>query len=215
MTEGLCHASNCTVDTGRRKPTVSSLIWHVTMSLDGFIAGPDDAMDWAVAQWSDGGENPRDIDVQRSKVADGVLQHAGAILGGRRWYDVAVSKFDGYQGIYGGQRAGPVLVLTHRPPDADHHPAITFVSGDLSDAVATAFAAAGGKNVIVFGANLALQCLRAGLLDEIVIHLVPVLLGDGVRLVDAPDLGALALERTLVATDGQITDRRFTVKRHE
>ena len=106
---------------------VSSVIWHVTMSLDGFIAGRDDSMDWVVAQWSDGGESTRDIDVQRSAVADEVLQSAGAILGGRRWYDVAVDKFDGYEGIYGGQWTGPVFVLTHRPPDADHLPAITFL----------------------------------------------------------------------------------------
>ena len=190
-----------------------SVIWHVTMSLDGFIAGRDDAMDWVVAQWSDGGQTTRDIEVQRSSVADEVLRRAGAILGGRRWYDVAVGKFDGYEGIYGGQWTGPVFVLTHRPPDADHHPAITFLSDDLTGALATATRAAAGKDVIVFGANLAVQCLRAGLLDEIVIHLVPVLLGGGVRLVNTPDLGPVALERTLVATSGQITDLRFAVRR--
>jgi len=192
---------------------VSSVIWHVTMSLDGFIAGRDDAMDWVVAQWSDGGESTRDIEVQRSAVADEVLRRAGAILGGRRWYDVAVREFDGYEGIYGGQWSGPVFVLTHRPPGADHHPAITFLTGDLTDALATAAGAAAGKDVIVFGANLAAQCLRAGLLDEIVIHLVPVLLGGGVRLIDTPDLAPVALERTLVATSGQITDLRFAVRR--
>lgn len=192
---------------------MGSVIWHVTMSLDGFIAGRDDSMGWVVAQWSDAGENTRDVDVQRSPVADEVLQSAGAILGGRRWYDVAVRKFDGYEGIYGGQWTGPVFVLTHRPPDADHHPTITFLSEGLSDAVTMATAAAAGKNVIVFGANLAVQCLRASLLDEIVIHLVPVLLGDGVRLIDAPDLGPVALDRTLVATSDQITDLRFAVRR--
>jgi dihydrofolate reductase len=82
----------------------------------------------------------------------------------------------------------------------------------LTDAVATAQDAAAGKAVIVFGATLAAQCLRAGLLDEIVIHLVPILLGDGVRLIGAPDLGPVALERRLVATSGQITDLRFSVR---
>jgi dihydrofolate reductase len=191
---------------------VGTVIWHVTMSLDGFIAGPNDSMDWVVAQWSDGGENTRDIDVQRSAVADEVLQAAGTILGGRRWYDVAVRQFNGYDGIYGGQWKGPVFVLTHRPPDAGHHPAVTFLSGDLSDAVATAKDAAAGKAVIVFGGNLAAQCLRAGLLDEIVIHLAPILLGDAVRLMGTPDLGPVALERRLVATSGQITDLRFAVR---
>jgi riboflavin biosynthesis pyrimidine reductase len=70
-----------------------------------------------------------------------------------------------------------------------------------------------GRDVIVFGANLAQQCLRAGLLDEIVIHLVPVLLGEGIRLIDTSDFVPVALERTLVATSGQITDLRFTVRR--
>jgi dihydrofolate reductase len=192
---------------------MSRLIWHVTMSLDGFIAGPNDSMDWVVAHWSDGGENTRDIDVQRSAVADEVLQGAGAILGGRRWYDVAVRNFDGYDGIYGGQWKGPVFVLTHRPPDGNHHPAITFVSDDLRNAVATAEDAAAGKALIVCGANLAAQCLRAGLLDEIVIHLVPILLGDGIRLIGAEALGPIVLERTLVATSGQVTDLRFGVRR--
>ena len=192
---------------------MSSVIWHVTMSLDGFVAGRDDSMDWVVGQWSDGGENTRDIDVQRSALADEVLQSAGAILGGRRWYDVAVRKFHGYDGIYGGQWTGPVFVLTHRPPDAGHHPAIIFLSNGLIDAVATATGAAAGKDVIVFGANLAAQCLGAGLLDEIVIHLVPVLLGDGVRLFGTPDLGPIALERTLVAASGQVTDLRFAIRR--
>jgi dihydrofolate reductase len=192
---------------------MSSVIWHVTMSLDGFIAGPNDSMDWVVTQWSDGGENTRDVDVQRSSVADEVLQAAGAILGGRRWYDIAVRKFDGYAGIYGGQWKGPVFVLTHRPPDANPHPAITFISGHLSDAVTTAKNAAAAKAVIVFGANLATQCLRADLLDEIVIHLVPILLGDGVRLIDAPNLSPVALERKLVATSGHITDLWFAIRR--
>ena len=194
---------------------MSSLIWHVTMSLDGFIAGRDDSMDWVVSRWSDDGENTRDIEVQRSAVADEVLQSAGAILGGRRWYDVAVHKFDGYEGIYGGQWTGPVFVLTHRPPDAEHHPAITFLSSELSEAVATARVAAAGKNVIVFGASLALQCLPADLLDEIVIHLVPVLLGDGVRLIDTSDMVPVSLQRTVVETSGQVTDLRFAVRHNK
>jgi dihydrofolate reductase len=191
---------------------MSGVIWHVTMSLDGFIAGPDDSMDWVVDAWSDDGENTRDIEVRRSAVADEILRSAGAILGGRHWYDLAVRKFDGYDGIYGGQWRGPVFVLTHRAPDANPHPAITFISGPVNDAIATAKNAAAGKAVIIFGANLAAQCLRAGLLDEIVIHLVPLLLGDGVRLVDASGLGPVPLERRLVATSGQITDLRFAVR---
>ena len=190
---------------------MSKVIWHITMSLDGFIAGPDDSMDWVVGEWSDDGTNTRDIEVDRSSMADEVMHSVGAILGGRRWYDVAERLYDGVDGIYGGQWQGPVFVLTHRPPKDAADDRVTFVSTSLADAVATARAAANGKNLAIFGANLAQQCLGAGLLDEIVIHLAPVLLGDGVRLFGAPDSKPVALRRTTSAESGQITDLRFSV----
>ena len=84
------------------------------MSLDGFIAGPNDAMDWAIREWGDDGTNTRDIEVGRSTIADDVLHSAGAILGGRRWWDVAEQLYEGLDGVYGGRWRGPVFVLTHR-----------------------------------------------------------------------------------------------------
>jgi dihydrofolate reductase len=191
---------------------MSSTIWHITMSLDGFIAGPNDSMDWAVREWSDDGTNTRDIEVDRSSIADEVLRSAGAILGGRRWYDVAQRLYDGVDGIYGGEwRGRPVFVLTHRPRDEAADESVTFVSSSLRDAVAMAMEAAGGRNVVIFGANVAQQCLQEGLLDEIVIHLAPVLLGDGVRLYDSIGADPIVLTRTAVAAAGQITDLRFRV----
>jgi dihydrofolate reductase len=179
--------------------------------LDGFIAGPDDSMDWVVGEWSDDGTNTRDIEVDRSSLADEVLGSAGAILGGRRWYDVAERSFDGVDGIYGGQWHGPVFVLTHRPPDEPTKGRVTFVSRSLADGLASARAAADGKDVVIFGANLAQQCLGEGLLDEIVVHLAPVLLGDGIRLFGSPGSKQVALRRTTLAASGQITDLRFSV----
>ncbi|MGH9261324.1 MAG: dihydrofolate reductase family protein [Acidimicrobiales bacterium] len=190
---------------------MSKVIWHVTMSLDGFIAGPDDSMDWVVREWSDDGTTTRDIEVDGSPVADEVMHSVGAILGGRRWYDVAERLYDGVDGIYGGQWQGPVFVLTHRPPDDTADDTVTFVSTPLPEAVAAARTAADGKNVVVFGANVAQQCLREGLLDEIVIHLAPVLLGDGIRLFAASDSKPVTLRRTTLAESGQITDLRFSV----
>lgn len=190
---------------------MSMTIWHITMSLDGFIAGPDDSMDWAVREWSEDGTNTRDIEVDRSSIADEILASAGAILGGRRWYDVAQRQFDGVDGIYGGEWRGPVFVLTHRPADEGAHESVAFVSSPLREAIETAREAAGGKNVVIFGANVAQQCLREGLLDEIVIHLAPVLLGDGVRLYDAIGTDPIVLTRTAMASAGQITDLRFRV----
>ena len=190
---------------------MSKVIWHITMSLDGFIAAPDDSMDWVVEEWSDDGANTRDIEVERSSMAAEVLHSARAILGGWRWYDVAERLYDGVDGIYGGQWQGPVFVLTHRPTKDTADDRVTFVSTSVADAVATARAAANGKNVVIFGANLAQQCLGEGLLDEIVIHLAPVLLGDGVRLFGASDSRSVALRRTTLAESGQITDLRFSV----
>lgn len=190
---------------------MSKVIWHITMSLDGFIAGPDDSMDWVVESWSDDGTNTRDVEVERSSVADEVLASAGAILGGRRWYDVAQRSHDGVDGVYGGQWRGPVFVLTHRPPEGATDGRVTFVSTSIAEAVATAGAAADGKDVVVFGGNVAQQCLDEGLLDEIVVHLAPVLLGDGIRLFGAPGSERVALRRTTLAESGQITDLRFSV----
>jgi dihydrofolate reductase len=192
---------------------MAKVIWHVTMSLDGFIAGPDDSMDWIVPEWSDSGATTGDGDVDRSPIADDVLRSAGAILGGRRWYDVAVPRYGGLEGIYGGEWQGPVVVLTHQPPAGAADPRVRFVTTSLIEAVVTARGVADGRDVVVFGANVAQQCLRARLLDEIVVHLAPVLLGDGVRLLDTPEGKPIALERTTLATSGQITDLRFDVVR--
>jgi dihydrofolate reductase len=182
---------------------VSSVVWHVTMSLDGFIAGPDDSMEWAF-----GYSGP-------NRLADEVMESTGAILAGRRWYDVATAKYNGRHGIYGGAWEGPVFVLTHQPPTEPDDPEIRFLSGDLSEAVAAAKEAAGEKNLEIFGANLAAQCLDAGLLDEIVVHVAPVLLGDGVRLYgDAvTDRAPISLERTSLADSGQLTSLRLRVNR--
>lgn len=127
----------------------------------------------------------------------------------RRWYDVATAKYDGRQGIYGGAWSGPVFVLTHEPPAAPDDKEIVFLSAGLDDAVATARAAAGEKNLGIFGAKLARQTLLAGLLDEIIIHLVPVVLGDGIRFYDSPDTAHIALEPVDVSRAGRTTDLRL------
>jgi dihydrofolate reductase len=181
---------------------VSRVVWHVTMSLDGFIAGPDDAMDWAFKV-----SGP-------SRIADEVMNTTGAILAGRRWHDVATAKYSGRRGIYGGKWNGPVFVMTHDPPRDPEDPEITFLRGDLAEAVATAMRAADGKNLEIFGANLAAQCLDAGLIDEIVVHVAPVLLGEGIRLYGvAGQRRPVELERSELDEAGQLTSLRYRVKR--
>jgi dihydrofolate reductase len=171
------------------------------MSLDGFIAGPDDAMDWA---FEHGGA---------IAMADEVRTTTGAILAGRRWYDVATRKYGGRGGIYGGAWTGPVFVLTHRPPEAPEDREITFLSEGVEHAVATARAPAGeAKNLEIFGADVARQCLDAGLLDDIVVHVAPVLLGDGVRMYAVPGGARVDLDRVDVEVSDQTTSLRFHVR---
>jgi dihydrofolate reductase len=179
------------------------VVWHVTMSLDGFIAGQDDAMDFA---WGHGSGT--------NAIAREVMSATAAILAGRRWHDVAMERYDGRRGIYGGAWSGPVLVLTNRPQDASPDPEIRFVSGPIEDAVAAAREAAGGAGRVgVFGASVARQCIEVGLLDEIVVHLAPLLLGEGVRFYGGSGAGQVALERTALTRTGQLTNLRFRVRR--
>jgi dihydrofolate reductase len=140
------------------------------------------------------------------------LEVAGVVgLPGRRWYDVATSRYNGVRGIYGGSWSGPVFVLTHRPPGSAEDSSVTFLTDGIRNAVTTALVAANGKSIEIFGANTAQQCLEANLLDEIVVHLAPVLLGDGVRFYGGPSLKRIAFERTALAKTGQLTDLRFQV----
>jgi dihydrofolate reductase len=87
----------------------------------------------------------------------------------------------------------------------------TFIDEDIESAVARAKEAAGNKNVGILGAGLAKQCLDRGLLDEIVLHLAPVLLGDGVRLFAVPGGRRVRLEPTQVTRTGPLADLRFRV----
>jgi dihydrofolate reductase len=186
--------------------TGAGALWHVTMSLDGFIAGPGDRTDFVAGHVAPG---------ERSPLAGAAMAQTGAILAGRRWHDVAARRYGGRGGIYGGAWSGPVLVLTHRPDPPPDDPGITYISGPITEAMAAAQAAAGDRRVGVFGADVARQCLEAGLLDELVVHVAPVLLGGGVRLYGAAPGGAghpsYALQCVEQAASGPIADLRYRV----
>jgi dihydrofolate reductase len=179
---------------------MAAVVWHVTMSVDGFIAGPDDAMDWVFDYFSEAS----------NETVGEVIETTGAIVMGRHTYEVE----DRYrQGIYGGAWTGPYYVLSHEPPGVvPEWMTGTFIDEDIGSAVARATRAAAGKNVGILGANLAKQCLERGLLDEIIIHLAPVLLGDGVRLFAVPGGELVRLEPTQVKRTGPLTDLRFRVR---
>ncbi|MFJ8233342.1 dihydrofolate reductase family protein [Streptomyces sp. NPDC094448] len=164
------------------------------MSLDGFIAGPGHAMGW-IAEHLTPDTFPE------------VMAATGAMLVGRGTYDAAkgmAAEGTAYDG-------GPQFVLTHEPP-GEPDPAVTFLSCDIGEAVATARAAAGGRNLEILGADVAAQCLRRGLVDEILVYVLPVLLGDGVRF-SPPGLGRIDLEPLGSTRSGAVTMLRFRVRK--
>ncbi len=174
---------------------MAKVLWHVTMSLDGFIAGPGDSMDWMLSYGHE------DEEVNQ------LLRSIGAVLSGRRTYDIGAQQTRSeLRRPYGGAWSGPVFVLTHKPPT---DPSVTFLSGDIAAAVEKAKQAAGEKYVVIFGADVARQCIEAGLMDEIAVHVAPVLLGDGVRMFSRQGSDLVRLELAGVTRSGQITNLRF------
>ena len=145
------------------------VLMHFTMSLDGFVAGPGHDMGFMSRTTA------------RPGMVGKYIDSLGAVLAGRDGFDSAI----GDARPYGGAWTGPIFVLTHHPEDAVPADDITFLSCPVERALDIARAAAGEKNVEVFSPNICAQLLRLGLIDEIDLHIAPVLLGDGIRLFDA------------------------------
>ena len=135
----------------------------------------------------------------------------GAMLVGRRTWDVGDRMEAEKAGSVDYPFSGPMFVLTHRPPEPPD-PEVTYLSGDIGEAVATARSAAGGKNLEILGADVAGQCLQRGLVDEILVYVLPVLLGDGIRL-SPPGLPRIDLEPVSTTRSGTVTILRFRVRR--
>jgi dihydrofolate reductase len=154
------------------------VLWHFSMSLDGYVAGPGHSMGWMPEA------------TNREGLIEEYIETTGAVLGGRDGWDA----FPDPQGVYGGDWSGPIFVLTHHPEDAEPAEGVTFLSCDVAEAVQIARRAAGGKNVEVLSPTVGRHLLERGLLDEIDLHVLPVLLGDGVRLYDNPGGSPVPLE---------------------
>lgn len=178
------------------------MLYSCAMSLDGFMAGPGGDMQWLRPH---AGPNP---------VAEDLVARTGSLLVGRRTFDGDdPNRGTDAEGAFGGQWHGPVFVLTHRPPTqpvAD--PDLTFMT-ELGPAVAAARAAAGEKYVNVLGAEVARGCLEAGLLDEVLVLVVPMLLGDGTRLFDWPGGHAVDLVPRQVSDAGGVVNLWYDVHR--
>jgi dihydrofolate reductase len=155
------------------------VLWHFTMSLDGYVAAPHHEMGWMTGTSF------------RAGLVDEYVTTTGAVLGGRAGWDAAV----GDSRPYGGAWQGPIFVLTHHPDDAEPAEGVTFLSCSAADAVRVGLEAAGGKNLEVFSPTIGRQLLELGLIDEIDLHIAPILLGDGIRLYDNPGGDPIRLER--------------------
>jgi dihydrofolate reductase len=163
----------------------------ISMSLDGFITGPHDT---ARQPLGEGGQRRHDwLGDTTDHVDQRPVATTGAIVAGQRTYDL-VDEWGGSHPV-----GTPVFVLTHRVPEQVPTGAtpLTFVTDGIEGALAQARAVAGDQDVYVMGgAEMAQQYVRSGLLDEMVIHLVPVLLGDGIRLFDNLGPDPIELEQT-------------------
>lgn len=203
--------TNGDTDTATR----GKVILDISMSLDGCITAPDDDVEHPLGR---GGQRLHDwlFDAKTDRdaeVLDEWLTTSGAVILGRRTYDLGVGAEDGWEEGAGPLGQVPVFVLTHDPPAeaAKGGSVFTFVTDGIEAALSQARATAGAKNVTVMGAKTAQQFVKAGLLDEIQIHLVPVLLGNGIRLFDAIGTEPIELEHTRVIATPGVTHLRFRV----
>jgi dihydrofolate reductase len=171
------------------------LLYSATMSADGFIAGAGGDLSW-LARFLGSGD----------MAAAALPRMTGSLLVGRRTYGVYDSESGASEGEgepFGGGWEGEQFVVTHDPPAAA--PLGIHFHDDLGEAIAAAKVAAGERYVNVLGAEVARSCLELGLLDEVLVVVAPILLGDGVRLFDHPGGTEVMLERTAVEVEPTAT----------
>ncbi|MCA1824959.1 MAG: dihydrofolate reductase family protein [Frankia sp.] len=174
------------------------------MSLDGFIAGPGHTMNW-------GRGRPLAAFVAPEDVAE-IAAATGAMLVGRRTWEVGDSMEAADPGSVDYPFSGPMFLLSHRPLDPPN-PGVTILSGDIDATVATALDAAAGKNVEILGADVAGQCFARDLVDEVLVYVLPVLLGAGIPFA-APSLAKVVdLEPVSSTRSGEATILRFRVRK--
>jgi dihydrofolate reductase len=198
---------------------VPATVLYMSMSLDGFIAGPNEGPDNGLG---DGGHRlhewaPPPAHGDRKAVADrlpGVngqvveeFMSTGAVVAGRGTFEPA--------GGWGGDHHDgvPIFILTRRDPGTEKWPLVTYVN-DVRTAMSEAKRAAGDKNVLVHGAGTAQLALAAGVLDELELHVVPVLFGQGRRLFENLPAEQIELERTrILEGEGGVTHMHYRIRR--
>jgi dihydrofolate reductase len=197
---------------------MSKVYTGASMSLDGYIAGPNESGFEHLFKWYGNG----DVEVPTTKpdmtmrMTPENAEHwrvvtdmTGALVVGRKLFDFT-------NGWGGNHPLGkPVVVVTHEPPaDWPRDTPFTFATDGIEAAIATAKELAGDKGVGVNGGTIARQCLDAGLLDEIWVDVVPVLLGGGTPFFEQLGTAPVALEGPLAVTEGRdVTHLRYRVPR--
>ena len=195
---------------------MSTVLTHMTMSLDGFIADPTDGIEELFGWYGAGSVTvptasadmpPFSVDDASAELLRGYLANGGALVAGRRLFDITNGWGDNHpMGV-------PVVVVTHQPPDdADQWPRTTFV-GDVPTAIEKAKDIAGDKTVTIASANIAAQALDLGLVDEVHVSLVPVLLGEGIPYFAGLTGAPHRLEDPVVTPGKRATHLQYTVKR--
>ena len=198
---------------------MGKVVVDLTMSLDGFIAGRDDGPDLPLGRdgeglfvWMNAGPEANRVDrflapPDASRVVvDEWMSESGAMISGRRTFDIANGWKDGHPVDV------PIFVLTHEPPsEGDWSPRVSFVTDGLERALELAREAAGERTVSVSGAEIAQQLLRAGEVDEIQVSIAPLLLGGGVRLFDNLGDEPIALEQLRSIESEGVTHIRYRV----
>ena len=197
---------------------MSATVLYMSMSLDGFIAGPNEGPDNGLGdgghrlhEWALTGADGHK-EVARPAGVDGEVwdefMATGAVVAGRGTFEPA--------GGWGGDHHDgvPIFILSRGEPGIDigQWPLVTYVN-DVGTAISEAKRAAGDENVLVHGAATAQLALAAGLLDELEIHLIPVLFGQGRRLFDNLAPEQIELERTRVLEGDGVTHLHYRVRR--
>lgn len=190
-------------------------VLYMSMSLDGYIAGVNDEPKnpggdgfMRLHEWYGFSAPP-----PNATASDwgahfmGEINATGAVLAGRR----TVEQVDHWEGNHHGV---PIFVPSHRPPapSTARYPLVTYVTDGIVSAMAQAKAAANGKNVMVHGAYTAQRAIEAGVLDELQVHLIPVLFGRGRRLFDLLP-SRVELEIARVIHSPEATHIRYRIRR--
>ena len=211
---------------------MTSVKSHISISLDGFVAGPNQSLEnpigeggmrlhewafetdsWREQHGMEGGDPSAD-----AEVADEVVQSVGAYIMGRNMFGGGHGPWDElWRGWWGEDPPfhTPVFVLTHHPREAlamQGDTTFTFVTDGIEAALGQARAAAGDGDVMIAGgASAVQQYLRAGLLDELYLHIVPIVLGSGARLLE--NVGDPSLEPIKVVASPAVTHVKYRVVR--